>query len=666
MALQFRRGTEAERSAAGFIPEQGEPVYVTDTKRLYIGDGDTAGGNPVGYNNDLSDLQDVELISEVDIPIQSVLVAEGTCFIVTTTPHGLATGDSIYVYSSNNSAVNGVHSIVVTGVTAFTFEGNFDDFPLTTDSGAIKYEPQDGAILAYDQGTGRWGEQTYVYKLEDLGDARISSPQNEDIIQYTDIPIGELRDDQDQLLESDIEEPSSLQEGFTWTQTGTISRFINKPFEIGIHNLSDTLINPSNIRDGDILVYSELLDAWINRDYVDELGDLRDVELDLPSTYYTDTGVLIQGQYSELDSITVTINSSLFTYLVTTEDLSQAEDQALAAGSSDVDLYLNIIIAEAVKDLINADTELGVTASTQDNLIVLAATVEGGSFSFDFSTFDNDPNNSLEPGGLLVEPSLDQVLTFDGENWTNKEFSFNNFNINGLSDVFIGSPQEGQILQYDATQSLWKNRENFITLTQFADVDLSGVEPGAALIYDNENQIFEARKFILNDLIDVEDPSFTQVIPDGAILAYSEADQKWTPQQFSSLASRTEVTFNTGPLENLEVTAVDFEAFTGYALYKIQVSQLSTVTFYVSQFERLADLAREENEAPIPGQGIFAELTPPDTTYRRIAPVIYGYNDDTPITRTAYAKIRNRSGYYQSNIEVKLTILQIEEDPENF
>ena len=34
MALRLRRGTQAERDDAGFIPDSGEPVWTIDTKRL--------------------------------------------------------------------------------------------------------------------------------------------------------------------------------------------------------------------------------------------------------------------------------------------------------------------------------------------------------------------------------------------------------------------------------------------------------------------------------------------------------------------------------------------------------------------------------------------------------------------------------------------------------
>lgn len=42
MALQIRRGTDAERQL--FIPLQGEIIFTTDTKKLYVGDGTTVGG----------------------------------------------------------------------------------------------------------------------------------------------------------------------------------------------------------------------------------------------------------------------------------------------------------------------------------------------------------------------------------------------------------------------------------------------------------------------------------------------------------------------------------------------------------------------------------------------------------------------------------------------
>lgn len=46
MAIKLRRGTDTQRLSVVF--EEGEIAYTTDTKKLYIGDGVTAGGNEIG------------------------------------------------------------------------------------------------------------------------------------------------------------------------------------------------------------------------------------------------------------------------------------------------------------------------------------------------------------------------------------------------------------------------------------------------------------------------------------------------------------------------------------------------------------------------------------------------------------------------------------------
>ena len=40
--IQFRRGVESNRGS--ITPSAGEPVWITDDKKLYIGDGLTPGG----------------------------------------------------------------------------------------------------------------------------------------------------------------------------------------------------------------------------------------------------------------------------------------------------------------------------------------------------------------------------------------------------------------------------------------------------------------------------------------------------------------------------------------------------------------------------------------------------------------------------------------------
>ena len=59
MALRLRRGTDAERLL--ITPLQGELIYTTDTKLLYVGDGTTAGGTTAGAATTLNALNDTDL-----------------------------------------------------------------------------------------------------------------------------------------------------------------------------------------------------------------------------------------------------------------------------------------------------------------------------------------------------------------------------------------------------------------------------------------------------------------------------------------------------------------------------------------------------------------------------------------------------------------------------
>ena len=61
MALQLRRGTDADRLL--ITPAEGELIYTTDTKKLYVGDGTTLGGNI--YYADLEELNDVEIVDKL-------------------------------------------------------------------------------------------------------------------------------------------------------------------------------------------------------------------------------------------------------------------------------------------------------------------------------------------------------------------------------------------------------------------------------------------------------------------------------------------------------------------------------------------------------------------------------------------------------------------------
>ena len=79
MALRLRRGTDAERLLV--TPLEGELIYTTDTKILYIGDGTTVGGLQVtgAFPDSIDDLNDVD-ISSVAPVVGQILKWDGTKF----------------------------------------------------------------------------------------------------------------------------------------------------------------------------------------------------------------------------------------------------------------------------------------------------------------------------------------------------------------------------------------------------------------------------------------------------------------------------------------------------------------------------------------------------------------------------------------------------------
>jgi hypothetical protein len=82
MALQIRRGTQSD--LLNYTPAEGEPIFTTDTKRLYVGDGSTPGGVDIsvvgGIGGILSSnlvLNNNSIVGFGDIVINGLIKNEG-------------------------------------------------------------------------------------------------------------------------------------------------------------------------------------------------------------------------------------------------------------------------------------------------------------------------------------------------------------------------------------------------------------------------------------------------------------------------------------------------------------------------------------------------------------------------------------------------------------
>jgi hypothetical protein len=79
MSLRIRRGTDSQRQ--GITPLEGELIYATDTKKLYVGDGSTGGGIVVDSSAGTSNLNDLANVTAPSPNVNDVIKWNGSNWI---------------------------------------------------------------------------------------------------------------------------------------------------------------------------------------------------------------------------------------------------------------------------------------------------------------------------------------------------------------------------------------------------------------------------------------------------------------------------------------------------------------------------------------------------------------------------------------------------------
>jgi len=107
MALRLRRGTDAQRltlDGVGIpVPAEGELIYTTDTKKLFVGDGATVGGVAVDVaNSSLS----IDALSDVDIT--SVAPTDGQSLVWNNSASEFQPGDPTVL---SNKSINSLQDV---------------------------------------------------------------------------------------------------------------------------------------------------------------------------------------------------------------------------------------------------------------------------------------------------------------------------------------------------------------------------------------------------------------------------------------------------------------------------------------------------------------------------------------------------------------------------
>jgi hypothetical protein len=171
MALQIRRGTNAERQS--FIPLQGEIIFTTDTKKLYVGDGTTTGGIAVDTVGEGSGGATYSISAETTTGGANLRLTGSDSSIDNVK---LAAGSNVTISRTDDSTI----TISAAGGTggSTTLEGledvAFDDTPTA------------GQVLTYDGVS--WVNENFLISLDDISNVSVvDAPENSNLRLVDDV-----------------------------------------------------------------------------------------------------------------------------------------------------------------------------------------------------------------------------------------------------------------------------------------------------------------------------------------------------------------------------------------------------------------------------------------------------------------------------------------------
>jgi len=144
MAIKLRRGLEEERVTILF--EQGEIVYVTNTKKVYIGDGLTVGGNLVTGEELLSKLDDVVLTSLAN---GNLLIYDSTLQKwknIAPTTTNIAEGTNLY-FTDTRVYTKVKASLIAGSNTSITFDDALQTITIASQGNVQSVNTKTGAVV---------------------------------------------------------------------------------------------------------------------------------------------------------------------------------------------------------------------------------------------------------------------------------------------------------------------------------------------------------------------------------------------------------------------------------------------------------------------------------------------------------------------------------------
>lgn len=422
MALQFRKGTAADRDAATTVPLPGEPWFTIDDGQLYVGDGITPGGLKIGANINLDNLTNVETIQEQAVEIGTYTIDSNAVIIATTAAHSFYTGLTITISGSPVTELNGTHTIIdaTPGTTAFVFALTSDDVATTSTTGTITAQIPNGSALVWNQANSRWQEGKPEMTIDNLTDVDVSAT----------LPVN------GQYL--------------GWDETNTVWRPTS--ISLGLFNLVDVDTITNFPTSGQYLTWNDTNFLWEPTTLSLGLFDLADVDIDLIANPPTD------GQYLTWDDTSVAWKPTTLSISLGLNDLTDVDTATTAPTDGQYLTWdgvgLNwkpttLSVSLGLDDL--TDVDLVTTAPTGGDLLVY----NGTSNNFEPATIAIDDLSDVDT--FTTTPSDGDVLTWNSSNSSWQPAATAETGSNVLHTTFLyekGTAFTGQI---NGTNAIGKN-----------------------------------------------------------------------------------------------------------------------------------------------------------------------------------------------------------------
>lgn len=193
--------------------------------------------------------------------------------------------------------------------------------------------------------------------------------------------------------------------------------------------------------------------------------------------------------------------------------------------------YLKVRVDFGEAAYLNGMTDLGTTKFSAVPYTLAAQTAENAKTASTLKT-DNDGKSLLNASQLadmkIVNPQKSQILVYDGSAWKNADPA----NSQGLTNIDIQNPSNGDLLRYNSTSKNWENKPfPAINIENLANVNVEALNKMDVIAYSGTN--WQNTPFSLNMLSNVNGTPTT-----GQVLTYNGSS--WAPADAAGGGAKTE------------------------------------------------------------------------------------------------------------------------------